>query len=286
HAHVLLMKSLADEPLKIQVSGLLPSQLVTLQASLTNEKGVLFSSKAFYRSDKAGEVDLERAAATGGDYTGVQPMGLLQCLQPEKLFHRLIKKDVMQSPFRVRLDLFDSLLVSSSAHVLPVASQTVERWYVAPGVQRVQIRGTRVRGALFLPPEGPFPGLIDLFGGVGGLIEFRASLLASHGFAALALAYFAYDDLPGFLGEVDLEYFEEAINMLLSHPKVLSAHRYIGVERHRAPSGVSPKLLLLRPALRAESGAELRGASFGSLSLRAELRLAGWRWGRAVCRHR
>uniref|UniRef100_A0A8C8VMN1 Acyl-CoA thioester hydrolase/bile acid-CoA amino acid N-acetyltransferase domain-containing protein n=1 Tax=Pelusios castaneus TaxID=367368 RepID=A0A8C8VMN1_9SAUR len=220
-------KSLADEPLKIQVSGLLPSQLVTLQASLTNEKGVLFSSKAFYRSDKAGEVDLERAAATGGDYTGVQPMGLLQCLQPEKLFHRLIKKDVMQSPFRVRLDLFDSLLVSSSAHVLPVASQTVERWYVAPEVQRVQIRGTRVRGALFLPPgEGPFPGLIDLFGGEGGLIEFRASLLASHGFAALALAYFAYDDLPGFLGEVDLEYFEEAVNMLLSHPKVLSAHRY------------------------------------------------------------
>ncbi|XP_067409550.1 bile acid-CoA:amino acid N-acyltransferase [Emydura macquarii macquarii] len=214
-------KSLADEPLKIQVSGLPPSQLVTLQASLTNEKGLLFSSRAFYCSDKAGEVDLEQAAATGGDYTGVQPMGLLQCLKPEKPFHRLMKQDVMQSPFRVRLDLFDSIHLFSSPHDQPLASQTVERWYVAPGVQRIQIRGNRVRGALFLPSgEGPFPGLIDLFGGIGGLIEFRASLLASRGFAALALAYFAYEDLPSFLGEVDLEYFEEAAKMLLSHPKV------------------------------------------------------------------
>ena len=39
-------------------------------------------------------------------------------------------------------------------------------------------------------------GVIDLLGGVGGLVEFKASLLASNGFAALALAYFAYDDLP------------------------------------------------------------------------------------------
>uniref|UniRef100_A0A8C3FQU5 Bile acid-CoA:amino acid N-acyltransferase n=1 Tax=Chrysemys picta bellii TaxID=8478 RepID=A0A8C3FQU5_CHRPI len=214
--------SLVDEPLKIQVSGLPPSQLVNLQASLTDEKGLLFCSQALYWSDEAGEVDLERAAATGGDYVGVQPMGLFQCLKPEKLFHRLMKRDVMQSPFRVRLDLFDSYHpMFSSPRDQPAASQTVERWYVAPGVQRVQIRGSRVRGALFLPPgEGPFPGLIDMFGLVGGLTEFRASLLASRGFAALALAYFAYEDLPSFLDEVDLEYFEEAANILLEHPKV------------------------------------------------------------------
>ncbi|XP_053888348.1 bile acid-CoA:amino acid N-acyltransferase [Malaclemys terrapin pileata] len=214
--------SLVDEPLKIQVSGLPPSQLVNLQASLTDEKGLLFCSQALYWSDEAGEVDLERAAATGGDYVGVQPMGLFQCLKPEKLFHRLMKRDVMQSPFRVRLDLFDSYHpVFSSPRDQPAASQTVERWYVAPGVQWVQIRGSRVRGALFLPPgEGPFPGLIDMFGLVGGLTEFRASLLASRGFAALALAYFAYEDLPSFLDEVDLEYFEEAANILLEHPKV------------------------------------------------------------------
>lgn len=61
---------------------------------------------------------------------------------------------------------------------------------------------------------------MDLFGGVGGLIEFRASLLAARGFAVLAVAYFAYEDLPTLLEEIDLEYFEEAANLLLAHPKV------------------------------------------------------------------
>ncbi|KAM9606140.1 bile acid-CoA:amino acid N-acyltransferase-like isoform 2-T2 [Morphnus guianensis] len=67
---------------------------------------------------------------------------------------------------------------------------------------------------------GPFPGVIDLFGGAGGLIEFRAGLLASRGFAVLALAFFAYDDLPRTLTQLDLEYFEEAAELLLRHPKV------------------------------------------------------------------
>lgn len=43
--------------------------------------------------------------------------------------------------------------------------------------------------------------------------------MAAHGFAVLALAYFAYEDLPNLL-EVDLDYFEEAANLLLAHPKV------------------------------------------------------------------
>lgn len=62
-----------------------------------------------------------------------------------------------------------------------------------------------------------------MFGSIGGLIEFRASLLASHGFAALALAYCDYEDLPCPLEKVDLEYFEEAANFLLRHPKVIFA---------------------------------------------------------------
>lgn len=60
-----------------------------------------------------------------------------------------------------------------------------------------------------------------MFGFIGGLVEFRASLLASHGFAVLALAYFGYEDLPEKLQEIDLDYFEEAANFLLAHPKVL-----------------------------------------------------------------
>ena len=52
-------------------------------------------------------------------------------------------------------------------------------------------------------------------------MEFKAALLASRGFAALALAYFDYEDLPLSPSSINLEYFEEAANWLSSHPKVL-----------------------------------------------------------------
>lgn len=59
-----------------------------------------------------------------------------------------------------------------------------------------------------------------MFGGSGGLLESRASLLASHGFVCLALAHCGFEDLPIQPEKIDLEYFEEAANFLLKHPKV------------------------------------------------------------------
>ena len=47
-----------------------------------------------------------------------------------------------------------------------------------------------------------------MFGSAGGLMEIRASLLASHGFAVLALPFFKYEDLPAGLEEVTFDYFE------------------------------------------------------------------------------
>ncbi|XP_078262426.1 acyl-coenzyme A thioesterase 1-like isoform X2 [Rhinoraja longicauda] len=59
-----------------------------------------------------------------------------------------------------------------------------------------------------------------MYGSVGGTVEHRASLLASHGFLTLALGYFGYDDLPKDFLNLDLEYFEEAVNLLSHHSKV------------------------------------------------------------------
>lgn len=46
-------------------------------------------------------------------------------------------------------------------------------------------------------------------------------MLASRGFASLALAVFAYEDLPTNLDDLDLDYFEEAVELLLSQPGVI-----------------------------------------------------------------
>ncbi len=67
-----------------------------------------------------------------------------------------------------------------------------------------------------------FAGVIDMFGTHIDLVEHRASLLASHGFATLALAFFAYKDLPRDLNDVELEYFIEAVEWLSKHERVNS----------------------------------------------------------------
>ncbi|OWK09807.1 hypothetical protein Celaphus_00006008, partial [Cervus elaphus hippelaphus] len=68
--------------------------------------------------------------------------------------------------------------------------------------------------------SGPFPGIIDIFGVGGGLLEYRASLLAGHGFATLALAYCSFEDLPKKFDTIDLDYFEEALCYMLQHTQI------------------------------------------------------------------
>ena len=62
--------------------------------------------------------------------------------------------------------------------------------------------------------------MIDLYGSAGGLIPGRATLLAMHGFATYSLPYFAYDDLPPNIDDVDIEYFEEAVEHFRHHSQV------------------------------------------------------------------
>ncbi|KAM5192298.1 acyl-coenzyme A amino acid N-acyltransferase 1-like isoform 1-T3 [Mantella aurantiaca] len=233
HLTVTPESALADEPVKIKAWGLLPQQIVTIRAWLEDEKGEMFYSRAFYVSDDEGKVDLQESPATGGDFHGVHPMGLFWALKPVTPNKRLIKRDVMGSPFEVHLELYSHLDYNVVPECSPEATACLRRWYVAPGVQRLQIREGRIRGALFIPPgEGPFRGVIDLFGGIGGLLEFRSSLLACRGFASLALAYFDYEDLPKNFDYMDLKYFEEAVQLLSNHPKVCrSGVGVIGVSK-------------------------------------------------------
>ncbi|XP_054423283.1 acyl-coenzyme A thioesterase 6-like isoform X2 [Pteronotus mesoamericanus] len=210
-------RCLWDEPVRIIVRGLAPQQPVTLRASLRDEKGALFRAHARYCADAGGELDLSRAPALGGSFAGLEPMGLLWALEPEKPCLRLVKRDV-QTPFVIELEVLDGHELEG-ARLLGRAVH--ERDFLAPGVRRVPIRAGQVRATLFLPPgEGPFPGILDLFGSGGGLCEYRASLLARHGFAVLALAYFRFEDLPEYLNDVHLEYFEEAVDFMLQHPEV------------------------------------------------------------------
>lgn len=76
----------------------------------------------------------------------------------------------------------------------------------------------------FSQGKGPFSGIVDLYTFGGGLTEPRASLLANKGFVVLALAYYSYRDLPKNPKNLDLEYFEEAVNFLTKRPEVSNGH--------------------------------------------------------------
>ncbi|KAJ1104034.1 hypothetical protein NDU88_001449 [Pleurodeles waltl] len=209
-------KCLFDDPVRISVSGLSPLQEVTLRASLTDETGVPFRSSARYRADGSGELDLTSSPALGGSYTGVEPMGMVWSLLPETPHRRLVKRDV-QTPFFVNFEVYEGH--APPGHLL--AQVTNERGFLGEGVQRIPVREGKVRATFFQPPgPGPFPGIIDIYGTGGGLPEYRASLLASRGFATLALAYYSYEDLPKQMKEFHLEYFEDAVNYMLRHPQI------------------------------------------------------------------
>lgn len=82
------------------------------------------------------------------------------------------------------------------------------------------VREQGLAGKLFLPHVGNrLPAVVVLGGSRGGLREYEASLLASHGFAALALRYFGVDGLPVSLLHLPLEYFHTAIEWLQRQPR-------------------------------------------------------------------
>lgn len=55
---------------------------------------------------------------------------------------------------------------------------------------------------------GPFPALLDLWGGGGGLVEYRSALLASHGYVSLALEYMTPKSTGSTVQHVGNDYFE------------------------------------------------------------------------------
>jgi dienelactone hydrolase len=96
----------------------------------------------------------------------------------------------------------------------------LEQLGVAEGVQRIALEG-QLHGVLFLPnSRDRHPGVLVVGGSEGGRPTRKAAWLASRGYAALALAYFRYDDLPPRLEGIPLEYFQSALAWMMQRPEI------------------------------------------------------------------
>ncbi|KAM9772561.1 peroxisomal succinyl-coenzyme A thioesterase-like isoform 1-T1 [Syngnathus typhle] len=215
-------RALVDEVIRVRVDNLPPGAPVTLRCLHQSEDKDYWEAYGHYVSDATGSLSVADDVSLGGTYRGTEVMGLLWSMRPvpgSRTGLRLRKRNVC-TPMAFTISVYGGHVDRDFGGRRPLAEDLMERWYMAPGVSRVEVKERGVRGTLFIPPgPGPFPGLLDMWGGGGGLLEYRSALLASHGYVSFALEYFA----PGELASADLEfkYFETAFELVRRHPAVI-----------------------------------------------------------------
>lgn len=85
----------------------------------------------------------------------------------------------------------------------------------------VEVREAAVVGSFTVPEgPGPFPGVVALSGSGGGVPGWWGDLLAPHGIAVLAAAYFGVEPLPLALCEIPVETVAAAGEWLRGRPEV------------------------------------------------------------------
>lgn len=204
---------LIDEAATIRASGCQPKERIAIRAELVDGAGVHWASQAEFIADAQGTVDSSKVAPVAGSYKEVSAMGPVWSMTPQQ------SKEGRYIPPRdfgiERIDL--QLRRGATA----VSNAQLEQVALADGVERVTLHEGSLRGLLFVPPgKGPHPGILVLGGSEGGMPTRRAAWFASHGYAALALAYFRFEDLPRELAAIPLEYFGQAFVWMGHRPEV------------------------------------------------------------------
>lgn len=201
------LDALVDEPVTIRLSGLPPGQTVKLYTRTRDNGKHTWGSSASFVAGSNGEIDLATQQPVAGNYRQLDPMGLFWSMQP--LDQKPPAIFMNREPKPIEIDL------SAEIDGADVATAHLTRRFAGEDVVSVPVQEQGLVGAFSYPAHaGPAPAIIILSGSDGRICANQAALLASHGFAALALAYFGAEGLPKNLVHIPLEYFETALNWL------------------------------------------------------------------------
>jgi len=204
-----------DQDVSIRVCGAAPEARVTLRAEARDDARRIWCSRGVYVADALGRVDIAGQESVDGTYRGRDAMGLFWSmkLEPSELGGRAtFRKDGVEA---------DSVTLTAEIDDWVIATCKLERQWLAPGTEIRDANEEGLVGRFFIPPgRGPRPAVIVLGGSGGGYDLDKAAVLARHGFATLALAYFGMPGLPSWLHRVPLEYFAHAIAWLKRQPEV------------------------------------------------------------------
>jgi len=206
-------RALVDEVVAIRAKGLQPSEKVTIRAELTDGAEAHWAAHADFVADAQGAVDASQQVPVAGSYKQVLAMGLVWSMMPETK-----KVSGYVPPRNLGPQEIDFHLLRQGTEV---AAGHLQQVPIAEGVRRIPIREGTVRGTLFVPPGAErHPGVLVVGGSEGGQPTRRAAWLASHGYTALALAYFHFEDLPPQLESIPLEYFQHALEWMIGRPEI------------------------------------------------------------------
>jgi dienelactone hydrolase len=252
---------LVDEPVGIVVRGCEPNAPVHV-TMLVDGAGGIFRSEATYQADDTGAVDTAVAASRSGTYLGVDPLGLWWSGDP-----------VGPSTLGPSAPLTGRLRVETSGGSVEA---TVERSWLAPGATMTPVDEAGVSG-LFARPSGngPFPAVVAFAGSGGGLgpAAAWAPVLASHGFATLAVAYFGAPGVPAELERIEVEVVERAVGWLGRRNDITPGVAVTGISR-------GSELALLAGALldgvAAVAAFAPSGVSWGGLGPRGPIDAPAW----------
>jgi len=195
-----------DDVIAIRASGLDPARLATLGVR-TRVDDQEWQSVGLFAPDEDGAIDPARSPSLGGTYLGRSGMGLFwsqTCTTGPAVFPATAQ--TVSSTVTLRQS--EDVLVREVARSALTARC---------GARPVQERG--LVGTLFHPRARVGRPVLVLGGSEGGQNDLAAALLASHGYAALALTYFGADGLPGQLHDVPIGYFRTALDWLVSQPE-------------------------------------------------------------------
>lgn len=203
-----------DQPLAIRLTGLSAGQSVTLYCHYPDASGQDRQSQATFRADPQGAVDLASQAPIAGaysSYAGVDPMGLVWSVPSYA-----IEDDLVGGAHPVTF--------VAKIGKRAVARATVQRYLLTAAVSHRCLRSKGLYGEFYWPVgKARAPAVLVLGGSEGSLnasVTRTAALLAAHGYAALALAYFGEAGLPDQLADIPLEYFMRAIDWLQAQASV------------------------------------------------------------------
>jgi len=221
--HADLPVALVDTPLRITVSGLTPQQLFRVSATSRTSTDRALISYAVFRADDVGGIDLSTAKPLEGTYSKPDPMALFWAMSPQPVpveiwDHLDLPPFYPPNPWTVLVE------VAPERGGTALASLRLVRLYAAPGLRKMDLREAGLVGKLVLPAQGDqnsrIPAVILLGGSEGGMEDADASLLASHGYAALTLAYFGVDGVPSELVNIPIEYVLQAVKWLQARPEI------------------------------------------------------------------